>query len=361
MKFILIGSIFLAIFLQSCEKRIFLDKQPEIVFRDGRYVFDPAGMEYDRLILSGYDRIKELVSCKEKESELSLFRVNSHGYYDVYTVTGKDTSLVNSVYLSNHLQNVLRITVLDVAQGDCFIIYPPDGKPSVIDGGYGARGWLEWQGGGSRVLVDRLAKEDIFELKYLVETHNHADHYGGLYDVMDDGRFSYDSYLTYLSESFSTGDTIHFSDTVKGVVLHKGLLNEDPDTHENNRSLVIRLFYNSFDMLFTGDIQQGAEDHIVSSGYLEGSELFEILKVAHHGSSSSSSQGFLDITLPLYSIITSGEGNPYGHPSEDVVQRLLNLPSSVLRTDNKGTFEIFSDGLTFQISYYSAKPAKDMR
>ena len=364
MKFILTVSIFLSLislFLQGCEKRIFLTKDPEIIIMDGRYVFDPAGAEYDRLILSGSEMIKELSSCREEEKQLSLFSVGLHGYYDLLTVSGKDTSLVNNIYLSKISENVLKITVLDVDQGDCFIIFPPDGKPSVIDGGYGSKGWLDWQGGGSAKLVDRLVEEDIFELKYLVETHHHADHYGGLYDIRDDGRFSYDYYLTYLSGSLAAGDTIHFSDTVKGVILHKGLINQDPGTHENDRSIVIRLFYHNFDMLFTGDIQNEAEEHIISSGYLEYSELFEILKVAHHGSTSSSSQEFLDITLPLYSIITTGEGNPYGHPSEDVVQRLLNLPSSVLRTDNKGTLEIFSDGLTFQISYYTVKPAKIMR
>ena len=122
-------------------------------------------------------------------------------------------------------------------------------------------------------------------------------------------------------------------------------------TDENNRSVALKLVFESFEMMFTGDIEEDAEDRILSTGILNPDEDYEILKVAHHGSSSSSTQDFLNAVMPLYSLISVGYGNDYGHPSNEVLDRLTAIGSNILRTDLNGSVEIFTDGNSFQLSY----------
>lgn len=339
------------IFFFSCERRIFLDKIPQIVYDDERYVFESWGYNFDRIMLSSESSVIELSSCKETAAEIQVLHNNEPGYYDLYIISGNDTSLVNNCYVGNCRSNALKITVLDVCQGDCFIISPPDGSPSVIDGGYGSSGYEDWQGSGEKILAEHLEYQGQFNLKYLIETHHDQDHYGGLYDLVYDERFTYNDYLTNDSELLDTGDTLYFSPNLKGVVIHSGPVSSKEDTDENDRSVVLKLIYGDFEMIFTGDITSTAEDFILSGTLLDVSEDYEILKVPHHGSRYSSSDAFLNAVLPLFSFISSGEGNPYGHPSEEALVRLKNTGTSVLRTDINGTLEVYSDGSSFQISY----------
>lgn len=339
------------IFFFSCERRIFLDKLPQIVYDNERYIFESYGYEYDHIILSSETSVIELSSTKESQSSPEVIYNTEPGYYDLYLITGIDTVLVNTCYVGNCVQETLKITILDVCQGDCFIISPPDGPSSVIDGGYGSTGYEEWQGGGEKILTGHLESQDIFSMKYVIETHHDQDHYGGLYDLTNDQSFTYSDYLTCDSELLDIGDTLYFSPSVKGIVIHSGMITGSEDAGENDRSVVLKLIYGDFEMMFTGDITNIAEDFILSGTLLNVSEDYEILKAAHHGSKYASGEAFLNAVLPVFSVISSGEGNPYGHPSEEVLGRLENAGSSVLRTDIKGTLEIYSDGSSFQISY----------
>lgn len=351
MRFLKAVIIISLIFVFSCERRIFLDKIPQIVFEDDRYIFESYGHEFDRIILSSETSVFELSSCKESISVLEVLHNTEPGFYDLFLIAGSDTVFVNTSYVGNCGADALEVTVLDVFQGDCFIISPPDGEPSVIDGGFGTLGYEDWHGSGEKILVNYLESQGYFGLKYLIETHHHEDHYGGLYDLSGDGRFSYDDYLTYGPGLPEPGDTLYFSPSVKGVIIHSGLINGDEGTDENDRSLVLKLIYADFEMIFTGDITGTAEEIILSGTLLDTSEEYEVLKVAHHGSKYSSGEAFLNAVLPVFSIISAGEGNPHGHPSEEALGRLVSAGSSVLRTDLNGTVDIFSDGRSFQISY----------
>lgn len=340
-----------ALIFLSCEDRIFLDKTPDIICNEGKYFFDPAGYDYDKVILSKDDNIIELSSCRESEAVLTVFNNGDNGYYDMFVICGNDTVFSRETYIGITEQNSLNITVLDVKQGDSFIIDPPDGIPSVMDGGYGTLGVEFWQDGGETTLLNELNRRNISDLKYIVETHHDKDHYGGLYDVIAAGNVIYEDTLNYRDSLPAFGDTLFFSESIKGIMLHYGDIPEKAETSENDRSVAIKIVYNDFEMIFTGDIEEDSEAAIISGGLLDPLEDYEILKVAHHGSSSSSTQDFLNAVMPLYSIISVGYGNDYDHPKPEVLDRLKAIGSDILRTDLNSKIEIFTDGHSFQVTY----------
>ncbi|OGE84969.1 MAG: hypothetical protein A2Y39_05725 [Candidatus Delongbacteria bacterium GWF2_40_14] len=337
-----------ALLIISCEDRVFFDRTPDIIYEDGIYYFDPAGYDFSRVVLTKEGNAIELVCCKENESVLKVFNNGDNGYYEMFVINGADTVFSGETYIGVTEQKSLNITVLDVKQGDSFIISPPDGIPSVMDGGYGSLGYYFWQDSGESTLLNELKSRNISGLKYMIETHHDKDHYGGLYDVINSGYVSYEDTLSYRGYLPEVGDTLYFSDKVQGVMLNFG---DSTVTDENNRSVALKLVFESFEMMFTGDIEEDAEDRILSTGILNPDEDYEILKVAHHGSSSSSTQDFLNAVIPLYSLISVGYGNDYGHPSNEVLDRLTAIGSNILRTDLNGSVEIFTDGNSFQLSY----------
>ena len=121
-------------------------------------------------------------------------------------------------------------------------------------------------------------------------------------------------------------------------------LNLISDNLLNNNSIVAKLHYKSFSTLFTGDIEQIAEKEILKH-YKDNSKLLNstILKVAHHGSKTSSTQEFLEAVKPKISLIGVGENNKFGHPNDDVINRLENIGSKIYRTDKMGEISIFVD------------------
>lgn len=112
----------------------------------------------------------------------------------------------------------------------------------------------------------------------------------------------------------------------------------------NNNSIVTKLHFKNFSALFTGDIEQIAEKEILKQ-YKDNSQLLNstILKVAHHGSKTSSTQEFLETVKPKISLIGVGENNKFGHPNDDVINRLENIGSKIYRTDKMGEISIFVD------------------
>jgi len=118
---------------------------------------------------------------------------------------------------------------------------------------------------------------------------------------------------------------------------------------ENNSSIVFKLNYKKFDMLFTGDIGKEREEYILNNLMNENILSSEILKVGHHGSRYSSTDKFLDKVSPNISIISTGRDNPYNHPHEDTLERIDNYSSLILRTDLLESIKIFTNGNSIQI------------
>ena len=122
----------------------------------------------------------------------------------------------------------------------------------------------------------------------------------------------------------------------------------DPQAEEtNNTSIVLRVVYGETSFLFTGDAETPVEQALLDSGATLSST---VLKVGHHGSSSSTSYRFLNEVMPQYAVISVGKGNSYGHPHEEVLSRLHDADVTVLRTDELGDIVLVSDGKTVEIA-----------
>jgi competence protein ComEC len=247
--------------------------------------------------------------------------------------------------------SLLKVTFLDVGQGDSIFIQFPDNRSMLIDGGDGK----------FSTLTSYLWDERIRRIDYLVLTHPHADHVTGLADVL--------SYFR-IGEVFDTGQdftTLEYERFLKIIdtkripykivkapqrlVLAPGLSLDILHPQEtflkggsepNNNSLVMRLLYKRVSFLLTGDIETEAEKLLVRQ---YGSGLRStILKVPHQGSRTSSTARFLKTVAPEYAIMSVGAHNWFGHPHRDVLERYRNLGIKIYRTDEEGAVIVTTDG-----------------
>jgi len=262
----------------------------------------------------------------------------------------------------------LHITMLSVGQGESLLLRLPDGKTALVDGG----GYLHDTGRdfGQRTLAPALGALGVSRIDWMVSTHDHPDHIGGLAFVakyFNVGEFwsstvgltadySHDV-RTVLAErhipvrKLAAGDVITLSEGVVLTVLSPGktaVAHSDGDEMDvNEESLVFRLSFGTFSMLFAADAGFAAEDRILSGGYqLESS----ILKIGHHGSRHSTSEEFLGRVNPKLALISAGAGNRFGLPSSRTLELLTGRKIPVYRTDRDGTIEVVSDGLNWSVA-----------
>ena len=251
----------------------------------------------------------------------------------------------------------LRITYLNVGQGDATLIRFPDGQVMLIDGG--AEG-----GDSSLSLMRYLNAAKIDTIDYLVLTHTDSDHSGGLVEVVKYKEVK-KAYLPFVSSvnvnnAFSRLCTQLQKKNVPIFTADRSfkvdsLLEEYPysvhclspnvgaqeSENSNENSCVVYLSYGEFGALFCGDAPSSIEEKIIreySLGLLNIDGLCdtEILKVSHHGSSNGTSTEFLNFLGVENAVISVGENNPYGHPSTDVLVRLQANGTNVFRTDKNG-------------------------
>ena len=246
---------------------------------------------------------------------------------------------------------LLHVHFLDVGQGDSILVVTPLGRQVLIDGG--PDGDLV-----SQALADALPGGDR-SLDLVVMTHLDSDHSGGLLDVLDrysvgavlagpqpggDSGAAWDQRLAQHGITpleVHAGHAIELEQGVRLQVLNPQLEGAFGDS--NNDSVVMRLTYGELSVLVTADIEREAEERLVASG----AELHSsVLKVGHHGSGTSTTERFLDAVDPAITVVSSGAGNPYGHPAPEVVERLEEAvgPANVFRTDHHGEVEVISDG-----------------
>lgn len=248
----------------------------------------------------------------------------------------------------------LEIHFIDVGQADAALVLC-GGEAMLIDGGNVA---------DSDLIYAYLKQEGVTHLKYMVATHAHEDHMGGLAGALnyatvdtafcsvtaDDSKF-FQNVVKYLAEQGRTltvpecGSSYTLGDATFQFV---GPITVGDDA--NNNSLVLRLQYGSTSFLFTGDAEREEEQAILDAGYKLKST---VLKVGHHGSDSSTSYPFLREVNPDYAVISVGTGNSYGHPQEGALSRLRDADVTLYRTDLQGTIICRSDGKT--VSFSTAK------
>jgi competence protein ComEC len=259
----------------------------------------------------------------------------------------------------------LRLTIFDVGQGESILIETPSGRPLLIDSG-GA------PFGGSfdiaaRVLAPSLWARGIRELDTLLITHGDPDHLGGAPGVLADFR-PHQLWMGVLvpthrptedvaAEAVRLGVPVTFrrrGETISGADLRIRVLHPPPPDWERRRvrnddSVVLELVYGEVAVLLTGDISAEVEREILPG--LSRSRV-RVLKVAHHGSRTSSSQELLFAWRPQYALISAGRGNTFGHPAPEVLSRLEAVGARVLRTDLHGQITVETDGAEMRVKTF---------
>lgn len=256
------------------------------------------------------------------------------------------------IFLFNLYQSIsqeLEIHFIDVGQGDSCLIITPSNKKILIDGGEGK----------TDVLLSYLLDRRIKTIDYIIISHFDSDHCNGLIDIIQSLKVKniMIAKQAYFSNEYinianiinlrkvnvifvKQGDKFNISKDVKLEILYPPQELEYKDL--NNNSIMAKLTYNSFSILFTGDVEK-AEANILNS-YRDVDLKSTVLKLAHHGSKTSSSKEFLEEVKPNIALIGVGKNNNFGHPSQEILQRLNDINCKIYRTDKMGEITIYVNG-----------------
>jgi competence protein ComEC len=271
-------------------------------------------------------------------------------------------------------QGKLEVTILDVGQGDSLFVVFPHGKTMLIDGGgafSGFPGHEEHNGidPGEEAVSPYLWSRGFQKLDVVALTHAHQDHLGGLTAVLDNfrvgrlwiGREVSSTALKRLEElarakkipiEYELRGKSFSWESVDGKFLWPEVVPEEvAPSAKNNDSLVLRLQYGTRSLLLPGDAEKQVEKEMLGENSAESLRV-DVLKVGHHGSKNSTTPEFLAATQPRVGIISAGEGNPYGHPSPELLERLENAGVRILRTDRDGAVHVFTDGTRLEITCF---------
>jgi competence protein ComEC len=288
----------------------------------------------------------------------------------------------------------LRADFLDVGQGDAALLTMPDGSTLLVDGGgrptLGARAAAaggdfetarferDARGIGDAVVSEFLWSRGLDRVDYLLATHAHADHIDGLKDVARNFRVraalvartppvavEYAQFAAAMRASrvpvrlVARGDALRFGAATVEVLYPPPAPASSPDAGEadagrlpsgNDDSVVLRVRYGARCFLLTGDIERGAESALVAAG----DDLrCDVVKVAHHGSRTSSTAPFVAATRPAFAVVSVGLTSPFGHPDAAVVERWRAAGAQVLQTGRRGTITFSTDGRDLRVETFA--------
>ena len=249
----------------------------------------------------------------------------------------------------------LELRVFDVGQGDAILLRFGE-RALLVDAGPDPQT-------ARQVVLPRLARLGVDRLDGLVLTHADADHIGGAADIlgalpvttlwMSEPEQDHPLLSVIEAAAAQAGSGIERPRDGEALQWHPAVSIQvrfaaaDVAGGDNNQSMVLHVRYGDADFLLTGDIERAAERALVSAnGGLEA----DVLKVAHHGASTSSSPEFLASVKPQVAIISAGLGNAFNHPRDDVLRRLRALDAQVFRTDLAGDVAVRTDGRAITVA-----------
>ena len=257
-------------------------------------------------------------------------------------------------YITENYEDKLVVHFIDVGQGDSTFIQFPNGETSLIDGGTRKSG---------EKVVEYLKDLDIEHIDYLIATHPHEDHIGGLPKIIK----NFDIGKVYMPNR--TANTLVFEELLKEIeskglkinlakggnsIIDEGILkfiilapNRDDYNKTNDFSIVTKVEYMDTSFIVTGDAEKDSEMDMLEKGY---NLRADVLKVGHHGGRTSSNDEFLKKVNPDYFIISVGEDNSYGHPHSETLDRLNKISSNIMRTDQLGDIVMVSNGKELSLS-----------
>lgn len=257
-------------------------------------------------------------------------------------IGGADTS--QSYDISENSQ--FEVHYIDVGQADSALVIC-DEETMLIDGGNTA---------DSSLIAAYLKQEDISSLDYVICTHAHEDHVGGLSGALSvvQAKHIYapvtetdsKAYTNFKKKAQEQGLEIEHPTVGEDIKLGSSSIEflgpvSEKGKDLNNTSIVLRITYGNTSFLFTGDAESEEEEDILNTGANLKST---VLKVGHHGSSTSTSYPFLREIMPQYAVISCEQGNSYGHPHEETLSKLKDAGVEVYRTDLNGNIIMASDG-----------------
>ncbi len=264
--------------------------------------------------------------------------------------------IFTSMQILKCLPSDLTIYFIDVGQGDSTLIVTPNHKTILIDGG-----GTEFESDfdiGKQTLLPEILGQRITKIDYLLISHFDSDHVGGLLTVLESLKVKNAIISRQIEES---GNYKKFLKIVKDRKINVMIVKKDDEIYIeknlkidvlwpkreqitdnvlNNNSIVAKVIYNNFSILFTGDIEKVAEENIIREYKDTNSLTSNIIKIAHHGSKTSSTEGFLNLVNPKIALIGVGRDNKFGHPNEETIQKLKNMNVKIYRTDEMGEITI---------------------
>lgn len=251
-------------------------------------------------------------------------------------------------------EGVLEVHVIDVGNADSLLILQGD-KAMLIDAG---------ERGDADTVLDYLSDRGVERLDLVIATHPHSDHIGSMADVIREVEIG-EFLIAYMPEE-DTPTTAVYLDMLEALVDRDVTVTEaaagdtytlgtaeltvlaplTEDDDPNAMSIVTRLAFGKNRFLFMGDAEQGVEQQILKTGRAVSAD---VLKVGHHGSNTGTHDAFLARVAPSYAILTCGEGNSYGHPHREVVNKLRKASVTAYRSDLHGHIVFTSDGETITV------------
>ena len=249
----------------------------------------------------------------------------------------------------------LALHFIDVGQGDCILLQFPSGKYMLVDAGEENKG---------PTVQKYLTDKQIETLEAVVVTHPHTDHFGGMIEVVENKQFVINNlYMSVVPEDLTPTNRTY--EKFLDAIIHAGLKAKAPKrdaviytednlsvtvlsdyTQEygnlNNYSIVLKVVYQNTSFLLTGDAEKKVEQDLIA--WHKNALEVDVLKVGHHGSSTSSHGDFVDMVNPSMGVIQLGKDNSYGFPHRETVQTFSQRQIPLVRNDINGTIVFYSDG-----------------